>query len=385
MSRVQHVEAFLLRSPIDPPLVAGSGPQDVLEHIVLRVTDSDGAVGYGECDAVLESLASLEPLARDLVGVDPMQRARHLSALRRRRASGAQISGISIALDDLVARSLGVPISALYGGAIRERVRPYAASFGSLPGRTLESWLTEAQDVADRGFAALKLRLGVLPIGEECHALDALRGRIPSSLALMGDGNGGFDATTAREMGRCAHALGLLWFEEPLPPEGYLGYAELAADLAIPLAGGELCDTRAMAFDLLSRAAVDILQPDPVICGGVGETIFIAGLARLFGRMCVPHTSGGAIGVAAGLQALACIPQSSPPGAGPHLDLEYPATVNPVQAAIASGLPAPVDSWIQVPTSPGLGIEIDGAAVGALAQAQFSVGGGPATAGARPR
>jgi D-galactarolactone cycloisomerase len=379
MGRVQQVEAFHHRSPIDPPLVAGSGPQELFEHIVLRITDSDGAIGYGECDAMPGAMETLEALARDLVGLDPGRREAYLSGLRRRDVSGFQISGFSIALDDLVARTLGVPINALYGGAVRDRARPYAASYGSLPGRTLESWLTEANEVEARGFAALKLRLGVLPIAAECAALEALRRSIPASLALMADGNGGFDAAGAREMGRCAHDLGLLWFEEPLPLRGYEGYAELAADLVIPLAGGELSETRAMAFDLLSRHAVDVIQPDPVICGGIGETIFIAGLARLFGLACVPHTSGSAIGVAAGLQALACIPApDTEPHAGGRGDrlplyLEYPSLTNPVQAAIAPGRLAPVDGWIEVPTGPGLGIEIDGAAVEALATARFAV------------
>jgi D-galactarolactone cycloisomerase len=374
MSRIERVEAFLHRAPIDPPLVAGSGPQEMFEHIVVRITDSDGGVGYGECDATAGAMAILETLAHDLLGLDPLKRGRHLADLRRRNVSGFQISGISIALDDLVARSLRVPISALHGGPVRDRVRAYAASYGSLPGRTLESWLAEAAEVVARGFAALKLRLGVLPTPEECDALAELRERIPASLALMADGNGGFDPTTAREMGRCAEALGLLWFEEPLPPQGYRGYTELAADLDVWLAGGELSDSPDAAFELMARRAVDVVQPDPVICGGIGETIFIAGVARLMGLMCVPHTSGGAIGVAAGLQALACIPDA--PSSAQHVPiyLEYPSLTNPVQAAIAPGRPVPIEGWVEVPPTPGLGIEIDAAAVEDLAVTRFSVG-----------
>jgi L-alanine-DL-glutamate epimerase-like enolase superfamily enzyme len=154
---------------------------------------------------------------------------------------------------------------------------------------------------------------------------------------------------------------------------GYQSYPELAADLAIALAGGELSESRSAAFDLMARRAVDIIQPDPVICGGIGETIFIAGVARLLGIGCVPHTSGGAIGVAAGLQALACIADQSAPEASQPTYLEYPSPTNPVQAAIAPARLVPVDGWVDVPSTPGLGIEIDAAAVEDIATARFSV------------
>lgn len=283
------------------------------------------------------------------------------------------VSALSIALDDLAARRLGVSIATLYGGPFRAHVQAYGASYGSLPGRTLESWIDEAEALAARGFLAMKVRLGVLPVAEECNALEQLRARMPPSLALMGDGNGGFNATTARQMGRCAEELGLLWFEEPLPIEDYVGYPELAAALTIPLAGGELSQTRPATLELLSKGPVDIIQPDPVNCGGIGEVIFTGALARLFGRLCVPHTSGGAIGVAAGLQALACLPDQSLLGLNELQFLEYPALVDPIQRAIAPNLLEPKDGWVDVPTSPGLGIDIDGDAVERLASSRLMV------------
>ena len=157
----------------------------------------------------------------------------------------------------------------------------------------------------------MKLRLGVEDAAIEAANAEALRGRLPDDMALIGDGNGGFGPTNARSMGRALERLGFVWFEEPLPMEGYVGYPELAAELTIPLAGGELTQTRPDALALLSAHAVDIVQPDPVICGGIGEVLFIAALARLSARLCIPHTSGGQIGVAAGLQALACLPDQT--------------------------------------------------------------------------
>jgi D-galactarolactone cycloisomerase len=373
VSVIRRVEAFLHRSPLDSPRTHGSGITRALEHVVVRITDSEGAVGYGEGTAIPAALETLESFGRELLGTDPLAREAHLNPLRWWFNSAFALSALSIALDDLVARRLGVSIAALYGGPFRARVQPYAASYGAVAGDTLTAWIDEAEALIARGFVAMKLRLGVLPVGEECRALERFRARIPAPIALMGDGNGGFNATSARVMGGCAQELGLLWFEEPLPIEDYVGYPELAADLAIPLAGGEISFTRPATLELLRRGAVDIIQPDPVNCGGIGEVLFKAGLARLHGRLCIPHTSGGAIGVAAGLQALACLPDQSLLGANELLYLEYPAIDDPLQRQIAPNLLAPTDGWISVPTTLGLGIEIDGEAVERLAAAKVVV------------
>jgi D-galactarolactone cycloisomerase len=240
-------------------------------------------------------------------------------------------------------------------------------------GRTLESWIEEATALHERGFTAMKLRLGVLPAADEAAAIEALRAELPDEMELMGDGNGGFGPTNAREMGHALEELGFLWFEEPLPMEGYVGYPELAAELSIPLAGGELTQSRPAALQLLTRASVDIVQPDPVICGGIGEVLFIAALARLHSRLCIPHTSGGQIGVAAGLQALACLPEQTLSDRNEMLFLEYPALVNPVQMEIVRSPLVPMDGFVAVPTTAGLGIEVDDTALERLAVEHFTV------------
>jgi L-alanine-DL-glutamate epimerase-like enolase superfamily enzyme len=138
MSTIRRVEAFRHSSPVEPPLMSGSGPTRALSFIVVRVTDSDGGVGYGEGTAVPATMSMIEALGRDLIGLDPLAREHNLNRLRWRFNSMFAASALSIALDDLVARRLGVSIAALYGGPFRTRVQPYAASYGSLAGKTLE-------------------------------------------------------------------------------------------------------------------------------------------------------------------------------------------------------------------------------------------------------
>ena len=138
MAVIQRIEAFHYTSPIDPPRFAGSGPQHAFAHIAVRLTDSDGVVGYGEGVPIAAAMHMLEAMARELVGVDPMAREAITSRLRWWLTSPFAVSAMSIALDDLVARRLGISVASLYGGPYRTRVEPYAASYGSIEGRTLE-------------------------------------------------------------------------------------------------------------------------------------------------------------------------------------------------------------------------------------------------------
>lgn len=373
MSRIQRIEGFRVHSRIDPPRAFSYGVQTHSEQIVLRITDSDGAVGYGECDPIPGARGMLEALGPSLIGRDPVERERLTSGMRSWFSSPFAISAFSIALDDLVARRLGVPIHALYGGPWRAAVTPYAASYGSIPGRELDSWAEEAASLYDGGFRAMKLRLGVEPADAEAANAEALRAQIPDDLELMGDGNGGFNPTSARSMGHALEALGFVWFEEPLPMEGYVGYPELAAELAIPLAGGELVQSRPDALRFLAAGSVDIMQPDPVICGGIGEVLFFGALARLHGVLCIPHTSGGQIGVAAALQALAALPDQTLSDRNTTLYLEYPALRHEAQHAIVPSPLLPASGVIDIPRGPGLGIEIDAAALERIAVERFEI------------
>ena len=169
----------------------------------------------------------------------------------------------------------------------------------------------------------------------------------------------------AVQTGRALQDLGFLWFEEPLNQwDGYLGYERLNAAMDIPLAGGEVTMSRGAAISLIDRGGVDIYQPEPVICGGIGEAIFIAELARLNAMAAAPHTSGSAIGIAAGdpgdrvpattrraCRSTACRSSRSAPIPRPWRTELF-------------GAPIPMtDGWVDIPTGPGLGFDVDEAFV----------------------
>ena len=127
----------------------------------------------------------------------------------------------------------------------------------------------------------------------------------------------------------------------------------------MPVAGGEMLQTRAAFKELFERRAVDIVQPDVSICGGIGECLFVADLARLYGITCVPHTWNGAIMNIATLHVAAALPDASRlPGVEPPL-LEFDSTENPFMTLELRDPPKLCDGAFDVPMAPGLGVEVD--------------------------
>ena len=206
----------------------------------------------------------------------------------------------------------------------------------------------------------MKFRVGRYPIAEEAPLLEKIRADLPEGVLLMADGNAGYTLPRAIEMGRILGALGFTWFEEPLRQrDGYSGYEHLRAALDIALAGGEILQSRSAAVELLGRRAVDVVQPEPVICGGIADTLWIADLAATHTIPAMPHTSNNALGIAAGLQVLACLPDPTRSPASDELFLEVGVDDNPHRAGLLA-TPMPFkDGWATVPDGPGLGVEID--------------------------
>jgi len=155
----------------------------------------------------------------------------------------------------------------------------------------------------------------------------------------MADANAAYSASIAQRMAPLLAELDVDWLEEPLPQTGYLGYPELRSKLPLALAGGESLQSRTAAHAALERGCFDIVQPDVSICGGIGEVVFVGELARMSGVRCIPHCWGGAIMLAATLQAAAVLPEPTRlSGADapmlrirrdrksvPHGDLHWPA------------------------------------------------------------
>lgn len=330
--------------------------------VIVRVEDGDGVVGWGETYRRLGAARSIEELAGVVTGQDPQSGAL-LGRLMAATHDGCAVSAMSIAIDDLRARQLGVPVATLYGGARRSSVAAYASSGGYRDGwEPEEGWKDDVETALSDGFRACKVRIGRYPAARELAGLERLRVDTAAVMDLMVDANGAYSVPTAIVVGRGLERLGFRWFEEPLIRfrEGlsYPGYEHLRV-LDIPIAAGEGLETRGAFGAFLKRGCASIVQPDVAICGGIGEALFVAELATLEGRLCVPHAWGGAIQIAATLQLLSTVPEGSElPGRDSPL-LELDRFENPMRSELADLRLDLLDGAVQIPGGPGLGIDVD--------------------------
>jgi len=358
---IQRVETFVVSHTVNPRTGPSIALSDDHAYVVVKVTDSDGRAGWGETYLVPGIPSILEVVAPVVLG-RVATGTRQLSADIRWAAEHAYAaSALTIALEDLRARQLAVSVAASFGGPVRERVRLYAAFGGYVEGvDPADSWPADVERVLEAGFTAMKFRVGRYPVAHEAALLERIRADLPDGIVLMADGNAGYTLPRAIEMGRILGPLGFAWFEEPMRQrELYAGYEHLAAALDIALAGGEILQTRGAALELLSRRAVDVVQPEPVICGGIAETLWISELAAVHSITAMPHTSNNALGIAAALQALACLPDPTRSPASDELFLEYGVDDNPHRSGLLATPLQIADGWVTIPDRPGLGVEVD--------------------------
>ena len=362
---IRSAEILVLSHRLSRTRIFGTGQNVTRDAVVVRLADGDGHVGWGETYLLPGVAEAARTLADALVGQAPDDAAAGLASAGT--ASSWALGAVSIALDDLRGRRLGVPVSDLYGPRRRDRVRAYASSRGYVDGASPdEAWAEEAATVWNAGFRAMKIRIGRYPVRAEIAAIERLVDRAPG-LVWMADGNGAYDLDDSRLLGRALETMAFRWLEEPLPTTDYRAYAPLAAELAIPLAGGEMLESAAVAEPLLRGGSFDLVQPDVSICGGIGGVLEVARRAAAAERFAMPHACSGAIALTATLHALAVLPTSERAPAWAEPLLEHDVGENPIRTAILTETLQPVDGWMAIPGGPGLGIDVDEDALRRLA------------------
>jgi D-galactarolactone cycloisomerase len=329
----------------------------------VKIETDAGLVGWGETGPISGAQGTIDDqLAPLLIGQNPL---RHRKLWRQlwgaNFGNGLAVGAVDMALNDLRGKVLGLPVADLFGGRFRDRVPVYGSTMNYLEGEQPEDlYPRQAAEKAAEGFKALKMRLGRYSVARETKVAKAVRDAVGPDVRLMVDGNAAYTLRSAVQMGRVLDELNFDFFEEPLPQSPrYVGYAELREKLPLPLAGGEAVDSRIAAKDLIDRRAVDIIQPDAALCGGIGEALFIGELAALSGIRCIPHCWGGAISIAASVQLLSLLPDPhwGLPTDTPLLELDL--SENPWRTEIVKEPFKVVDGEIAVPKAPGLGIEVN--------------------------
>jgi len=375
------------------------------DWILLRIDTDEGISGLGECFPALggsagPTVAAIQVAARVLQGEDPRDINRLWLKLYEyflgRPGSMAGLittvlSGIEIALWDILGKSLGAPIYRLLGGRCRDRVRVYA-DCGEGEGLDPASYAEKARAAVAQGFTALKFNIdaappvfrredwgddwdqsqvrGVSHHWRDSHArsisygeLQAMVARVRAVREAVGDGidlafdTPGYCLESAVRLARALEPYHLMWLEDPLPRENTGPLARLKATSTTPLLTGECLYTRFGFKDLIAQGCIDIIAPDIQKTGGILESRRIADFAAMNYIPIAPHCVATPIGSAASAHLCAVVPN--------FLVLEYHfIQLAYWQQLICSPRPFLHDGFIIVPDGPGLGVELDYAVAG---------------------
>jgi D-galactarolactone cycloisomerase len=337
------------------------GWSNVCETLLVEIQTDAGLTGWGETAPLQGIRGLINDLGQRLVSKNALQHRKLWRELWGPNfGNGMALGGIDMALQDVRGQALGLSVAELYGDRVRDQIPAYASAPNYIQGKDHRKTYADegAQLVAD-GFRALKIRLGGDTLAADIHAATALREAVGPDVRLMVDGNGGYTMGPAIRMGRALDELDYYFFEEPLPQAGYAGYPELTSALEIPIAAGEVLNSRADALDLIDRRAMRIIQPDVSLCGGIGECLFIAELARLRGIPCIPHCWGGAFVTAATLQLLSLLPNPTVSRTPDPAMIELGTYANPFRTELVTHPPLQKNGLVDVPTGPGLGMTIN--------------------------
>ena len=272
------------------------------------------------------------------------------------------LAAINVALYDAMARGFGVRVCDLIGGCGTTRIPAYASTgfFSDDPDRQLSHMLDEA---AGHPYAGAKIKIG-RGIGSDVDRVRQAREALGPDKLLIVDINGAYTPDVALECARALQPYDIHWIEEPLPPGDLRGYDELRARSPIPIAAGEAHHTVRDFRALIDGRCIDIVQPSISGTGGLGEARRIDTLAQAANLRVAPHVWGGAVGLATACHFIASLP-ATPHTAHPPWPqmLEYDMSDNALRTELLRTPLTLEAGHVLLPDGPGLGIELDPAAV----------------------
>ncbi|MFN4159392.1 MAG: mandelate racemase/muconate lactonizing enzyme family protein [Gemmobacter sp.] len=346
-----------------------------------KLTTACGITGYGECYASTVGPAAMQAViedvfARHMEGESPenielMFRRAYSSGFTQRpdpTVMGA-FSGLEIACWDILGKARNRPVWALLGGRMNDRIRSYTYLYPPPGQETADFWVSPdmAAEAAARfvgqGFTAVKvdpagpytIRGGHQPalsdISRSVAFCAAIREAVGDRADILFGTHGQFTTAGAIRLGREIEPYNPLWYEEPIPPDNLAEFANVAAQVRIPLATGERMTTKAEFGALLRHGGVKILQPALGRVGGIWEAKKIAAMAEIYNAEMAPHLYAGPVEWAANVHLSASIPNL--------LIAETIETGGAFHLALIRHSIRWEDGYIIPPEAPGLGIDFD--------------------------
>ena len=377
--KIVDIRTTALSYPCPRPYASANLMQTRRDALLVEIETDAGLVGIGEAGTGGGAAQTLiaKTLAPMLVGQDPLMiEALWQLMFTRTRQYGRRgiamnaISGIDIALWDIAGKVAKLPVYKLLG-ACRDRVEAYASGGFYQEDKGVDGIAHEAEEYRARGFKGMKMKIGRNPStgthlrqlsgnvdfcetdpSEDLARIAAARKALGPGAKLMVDINCAWSPAFAIEMGREMAPYKLFWIEEPVATDDIDGSARVADALDTAIAGYET-ELGLYGFrELITRGAVDIVQPDIAWTGGFSEGKRIAAFAQAHHRMVAPHSFGSAVLLVASLHYAASIPNG--------LVLEWDQNPNGLRTELLKEeLRLEPDSTVRPPERPGLGIELD--------------------------
>jgi galactonate dehydratase len=357
---------------VTPFLVDTGGSKSWL---FVKLDTDEGLVGWGEAytqqDRDAAMLAHVVEMGRHLIGRDPFaikhfSTVMHLDYALRRPAMDywSALSGIEQAMWDIAGKACNQPVYNLLGGPCRSRIRVYANGWSD-QATTPDQLAQRAKETIGRGFTALKFDPFTNPwrthIGraEEDLAVErvrAVREAVGPAVEILVEVHRRLAPNEAIRVANRLEPFQPFWYEEPIDAEDMDGLAEVRRRITLPVVTGEALYSKSQFAQVLAQRAADILNPDVCNCGGILALKEIASAAEPWHVTVAPHNyNSTTLGLASTLQVSACIPN--------FLITEYFVNFETLGREVARNTFEVKDSYIDLPTRPGLGIEIDEAAL----------------------
>tara|TARA_B100000470_G_scaffold195877_1_gene165112 strand:+ start:1094 stop:2242 length:1149 start_codon:yes stop_codon:yes gene_type:complete len=347
------------------------------EYVFIEVSTDEGITGWGEITGTFpvanrSVCAALRHVSDLIEGDDPRliemiwnKIFRSFTYMGSRGATTNIISAIDIALWDIRGKVLGLPISELFGGPVRDGVPIYCHPQN---GSSIEEMVQHVKAIVETGQKALKLDpfqphheeesngylTGKLSAESENLGADriaAIREAVGPDIEVMIDCHGRFDAPTAIRLAKALEPYNIWWFEEPVPVESTHALRQVRENVGVPICVGERLHTRWEFVPILENELADFIMPDVTWTGGISEIKKIATMAEAYYVPISPHDASGPINVLAGAHAMASVPN--------HYRVETSrAKLNAYDEYIDHPLDIRGDK-IYLSDRPGLGIELD--------------------------
>lgn len=374
--KIANIEAFWLRCPIpkEKQHFSDYGLLTNFDMTLVVVTTDSGLQGFGEAKAAVGSSGSCasivscieNELKPQLIGKDAqnisriwehvyngtrdhysLSRGRKFPILGRRGLTISAMSGIDTALWDIKGKKLGAPVVELLGGSCRDKMPAYASGGWAKADAIGEQLL----GYTSKGFSGVKMRVGIMDetVSESIKRVKAAREAIPDHIKLMTDAHGTFSVPEAKQFTKGVEDCNVYWFEEPINPDNKIGTAEVRANTFIPIAAGESEYTAFDVRDLITERALDVLQPDCAIIGGITEAMRVSQLAHTYQLELAPHCWGSAFSFMAGLSVAFASPSANV--------IEFSLGGNPMMYdLVEENISVDTEGMLTAPDKPGLGL-----------------------------